>query len=113
MQEINVALFFNIMLLSKCTNLQEEQLVSVVHGLLRQGKLHFLTALREKLHSFLKERVKEVVSDYVHVPCSEGDAEETPSLANQMRRLEFEAWLAMMEHIFDRVLLYLKAVQVT
>ena len=83
-----------------------------MHGLLRQGKLHFLTALREKLQGFLKEKVKEVVSNYVQVPCSEGDADDAPSLADQMRGLEFEPWLAMMEHIFDKVLLYLKAVQV-
>ena len=92
--------------------LQEEQLISVVHGLLRQGKLHFLTALREKLQSFLREKVKETVSSYIHLPCSEGDTDEAPSLANQMRGLEFEAWLTMMEHIFDQVLLYLKAIQV-
>ena len=53
-----------------------------------------------------------MVSNYVHVPCSEGDTDEAPSLADQMRGLEFEAWLTMMEHIFDNVLLYLKAVQV-
>ena len=84
----------------------------MVHGLLRQGKLHFLTALRERLQGFLKEKVKETVSTYLQVPCAEGDADDAPSLADQMRRLEFVAWLAMMEHIFDRVLLYLKAVQV-
>ena len=85
----------------------------MVHGLLRQGKLHFLTALREKLQSFLKEKVKETVSSYLKVPCIEGDGEEPPSLADQMRGLEFELWLAMMGHIFDTVLLHLKAVQVS
>ena len=94
--------------------LQEEQLISVVHGLLRQGKLHFLTALREKLQSFLKEKTKETVSSYMclRVPCTEGDADEAPSLADRMRGLEFVPWLAMMEHVFDKVTLYLKAVQV-
>ena len=84
----------------------------MVHGLLRQGKLHFLAALREKLQGFLKERVKETVSAYLQVPCAEGDGEDPPSLADRMRGLEFEAWLAMLGHIFDEVLLHLKAVQV-
>ena len=80
----------------------------MVHGLLRQGKLHFLTALRERLQTL----VKETVSSYLKVPCVEGDGEEPPSLADRMRGLEFEPWLAMMGHIFDTVLLHLKAVQV-
>lgn len=41
-------------------SLMQERLVSVVYGLLRQGKLHFLTALREELFNFLKAQVKEV-----------------------------------------------------
>ena len=40
----------------------QERLVSVVYGLLRQSKLHFLTALREGLLAYLKLQVKEVMS---------------------------------------------------
>ena len=35
--------------------------MSVVYGLLRQSKLHFLTALREILLAHLKNQVKEVM----------------------------------------------------
>ena len=38
----------------------QERLVSVVYGLLMQGKLHFLTALREGILTRLKTFVKEV-----------------------------------------------------
>ena len=88
-------------------------MISVVHGLLRQGKLYFLTALREKLQSFLKEKVKEIASSYLKVPCLEEDTEDAPSLPDLMRGLEFEPWVSMMGHIFDSVLIYLKAVQVS
>jgi len=39
----------------------QERLMSVVYGLLRQSKLHFLTALREVLLAHLKNQVKEVM----------------------------------------------------
>ena len=55
--------------------------MSVVYGLLRQGKLHFLTALREQLHkTFLKSQVKEVIGSYLQVPLLEEEGEEQPSL---------------------------------
>ena len=43
-------------------DLWQERLVSVVYGLLRQSKLHFLTALREELLAYLKLQIKEVMS---------------------------------------------------
>lgn len=71
--------------------------MSVVYGLLRQSKLHFLTALREVLLAHLKNQVKEVMvvscrtdpdvnyiccsqilRAYLHVPEVEEEGEEPP-----------------------------------
>jgi hypothetical protein len=89
----------------------EERLVSVVYGLLMQGKLHFLTALREGILTRLKTFVKETVKTYLHIPEVEGEGVDSPSLADCMRGMEFEAWLAMMEHLFASLLNHLKTVQ--
>ena len=81
----------------------------VVLGLLRQGKFHFMAALRQSLLSFLKAKVKGVVSGYLQ---GEGFAEENSSLAECMRGMEFHAWLAMLTEVLARMLQCQSAVQV-
>ena len=82
----------------------------VVLGLLRQGKCHFLAALRQSLLSFLKAKVKGVVSGYLQ---GEGLAEENSSLAECMRSMKFEDWLVMLTEVFHRMLQCQNAVQVS
>ena len=78
-------------------------------GLLKQGKLHFLAALRESLTAFLKAKVKGILSGYLQ---GERLGEEPSSLAECMRGMEFEAWLDMLAEVFDRMLQCQNAVQV-
>lgn len=87
----------------------QEHLGLVVLGLLRQGKFHFLAALRESLLSFLKAKVKGIVSGYLQ---GETLGEEPASLAECMRGMQFEAWLEMLKEVFDRMLQCQSAVQV-
>ena len=79
-------------------------------GLLRQGKFHFLTALRENLISFLKAKVKGIITGYLQV---EEVGEEPSSLADCMRSMDFEAWTALLAEVFERMLHCQSAVQVT
>ena len=88
----------------------QEHLGLVVLGLLRQGKFHFLAALRENLLSFLKAKVKGIVSGYLQGKTS--SEEEPASLAECMRGMEFDAWLDMLSEVFDRMLQCQSAVQV-
>lgn len=78
-------------------------------GLLKQGKFHFLAALRESLTAFLKAKVKGILSGYLQ---GERLGEEPSSLAECMRGMEFEAWLDMLTEVFDRMLHCQSAVQV-
>jgi hypothetical protein len=89
----------------------EERLVSVVYGLLMQSKLHFLAALREGILTHLKSLVKETIKTYLHIPEVEGEGMDSPSLADCMRSMEFDAWLGMLEHLFSALLDHLKTVQ--
>ena len=87
----------------------------MVLGLLRQGKLHFLPALRQALLIFLKEKIKGIVAGYLQEEEEEegkGVMEEPPSLADIMRGMSFEAWLAMLSELFERVLHFQKAIKV-
>ena len=85
----------------------------VVMGLLKQGKFHFLAALRESLTGFLKAKVKGILSGYLQSEVqSERLREEPSSLAECMRGMEFAAWLDMLKEVFDRMLQCQDAVQV-
>ena len=79
-------------------------------GLLRQGKFHFLAALRKNLIDFLKAKVKGIVSGYLQ---GEDNGEEPPSIADFMREMNFEAWLDMLVEVFDRMLHCQSAVHVS
>ena len=92
-----------------CTQTQE-RLISVTFGLLRQGKVHFVTALREKLLLFLKTQVKDIVHGYLNLPSDPGD-EATP-LSQTIKELNFDPWLTLLTHVFDCLIIHLRAVQV-
>ncbi len=87
----------------------QERLTFVVMGLLRQGKLHFLAALRESLLAFLKAKVKGIISGYLQM---EQSGEEPPSIAECMRTMTFQAWMELLSEVFDRMLHCQRAVQV-
>lgn len=82
----------------------------VVRGLLRQGKFHFLTALRESLVSFLKAKMKSILQGYLHG--ERWSEEELLSVAECMRGMDFQEWLLMLTEVFDRMLQCQRAVQV-
>ena len=89
----------------------QERLISVAYGLLRQGKYHFLTALREDLLSFLKVQVRYLLITHLKVTSDPGD--DTPSLADCMRGMEFTPWLDLLSHVFASMVTQLKAVKVS
>lgn len=78
-------------------------------GLLRQGKFHFLAALRENILIYLKAKVKGILTAYLQEDVL---GEEPPSLADYMRGMAYEAWMAMLNEVFDRMLQCQNAVQV-
>ena len=88
----------------------QERLISVTFGLLRQGKVHFVTALREKLLLFLKTQVKDIVHGYLNLPSDLGD--EATSLSQTIKELNFDHWMTLLTHVFDRLIVHLRAVHV-
>ena len=72
--------------------------------------MHFLTALRDSLLSFLKLQVKAIVNDYLNLSCKPG--EEMPSMSEAMRELSFDPWMALLSHVFECLISHIAAVQV-
>ena len=90
----------------------QEKLGSVVLGLLRQDKLHFLPALREALLVFLKAKVKGVITGYLQQEVGRGQGEEPPSLADCMRTMQFQDWMDFLTEVCSRLLHFQKAIKV-
>ncbi len=84
----------------------------MVLGLLRQGKLHFLPALREALLVFLRAKIKGILAGYLQQEVGGASGVEPPSLADCMRSMNFQDWLELLQELFTRVLHLQKAIKV-
>lgn len=89
----------------------EERLVSITYGLLRQGKFGFVATLREGLLGPLKLKAREIVRTCLTNQMSGTSGEEPTSFAVQIRALSCSSWLALMNNIFNAMLIELKAIK--
>ncbi|XP_041352361.1 vacuolar protein sorting-associated protein 54-like [Gigantopelta aegis] len=91
--------------------MQEEKLVSIMFGLLRQDKLNFVDVYREEAFTALKAIIKQTVIEAV----SEADDISTEgnvgSLADQMRLLSYGQWMDLLRRIFLNVMILLRRAQ--
>ncbi|KAJ7371032.1 Vacuolar protein sorting-associated protein 54 [Desmophyllum pertusum] len=88
----------------------EDRLVSVLFGLLRKHKFHFLHLYRDEAYSTIKSTIRQTVQDIV-TDSSENE-EESQSLADALRSLDFLQWMGMLEKVFSASLNVLRRMQV-
>lgn len=91
--------------------LEEERLVSLVFGLLKQRKLNFYEIYGEEMNTTAKNIIKQCVISTVS-QIEEIDA-ETCSLADQMRMMNFPHWFDLMQNIFSKFTVFLQRVKAT
>lgn len=91
--------------------LEEERLVSMIFGMLRQGQHSFPETYRDESCVTIKALVKQTVAEMV----SKADSADTESylrrLAEQMRLLGFAEWLDLLKQIFRNLLKILHRIQ--
>ncbi|XP_041033070.1 vacuolar protein sorting-associated protein 54 isoform X1 [Carcharodon carcharias] len=92
--------------------LEEERLVSLVFGLLRQRKLDFLDIYHEEMLTAAKNIIKQSVIETI-AQMEEIDTEVVHKLADQMRMLNFPQWLDLLKSIFASFISFLKRVKAT
>uniref|UniRef100_UPI00398E7D5C vacuolar protein sorting-associated protein 54 isoform X4 n=1 Tax=Pristiophorus japonicus TaxID=55135 RepID=UPI00398E7D5C len=92
--------------------LEEERLVSLVFGLLRQRKLDFLDIYHEEMIAAAKNIIKQSVIETI-AQMEEIDTEVVLKLADQMRMLNFPQWLDLLKNIFSSFINFLKRVKAT
>ncbi|XP_069090331.1 vacuolar protein sorting-associated protein 54 isoform X2 [Pleurodeles waltl] len=91
--------------------LEEERLVSLVFGLLKQRKLNFYEIYGEEMSTTAKNIIKQCVISTVS-QIEEIDA-ETCSLADQMRMMNFPHWFDLIQTIFSKFTVFLQRVKAT
>ncbi|CAH1791272.1 unnamed protein product [Owenia fusiformis] len=91
--------------------MEEERLVAIVFGLLRQHKFNFIDVYREEACTAMKAAVKQTVVQAV----SEAEDIDTDlpvgSLADQMRLLNFTQWMTLLGQVFVNLLIILNRVK--
>ncbi|XP_048392333.1 vacuolar protein sorting-associated protein 54 isoform X2 [Stegostoma tigrinum] len=92
--------------------LEEERLMSLVFGLLRQRKLDFLDIYHEEMTAAAKNIIKQCVIETI-AQMEEIDTEVVLKLADQMRMLNFPQWLDLLKNIFTSFINFLKRVKGT
>ncbi|XP_030893676.1 vacuolar protein sorting-associated protein 54 [Leptonychotes weddellii] len=95
-----------------CQILEEERLVSLVFGLLKQRKLNFLEIYSEEMIITAKNIIKQCVINKVS-QIEEIDTDVVVKLADQMRMLNFPQWFDLLKDIFSKFTIFLQRVKAT
>ncbi|XP_005989608.1 vacuolar protein sorting-associated protein 54 isoform X2 [Latimeria chalumnae] len=92
--------------------LEEERLISLVFGLLKQRKLNFLDIYSDEMIAAAKNIVKQCVINIVS-QMEEIDTEVVVKLGDQMRIMNFPQWFELLNDIFSKFTIFLKRIKAT
>ncbi|XP_075059999.1 vacuolar protein sorting-associated protein 54 isoform X2 [Mixophyes fleayi] len=95
-----------------CQVIEEERLVSLVFGLLKQRKLDFFVIYADEMMATAKSIIKQCVISTVS-QIDEIDSELVTKLADQMRLMNFSQWLDLLQSIFSTFTIFLQRVKAT
>ncbi|KAK3733355.1 hypothetical protein QZH41_013684 [Actinostola sp. cb2023] len=90
--------------------LDEDRLVSVLFGLLRKHKFHFIHLYRDEAYSTIKSTIKQTVHGALADQAD--NEEENQSIAEIMRGLDYEQWLQILQRVFNASLEILKRIKI-
>ncbi|XP_065066741.1 vacuolar protein sorting-associated protein 54-like isoform X1 [Rhopilema esculentum] len=91
---------------------EEERLLSVVLGLLRQKRFRFLHLYKDEVYSMIKSTIKEEVYSSLYGKSTLPDnEEESPKVGEAIRAVTHQEWVAMMEKVFEVSLKLLKRIK--
>ncbi|XP_013401710.1 vacuolar protein sorting-associated protein 54-like isoform X1 [Lingula anatina] len=91
--------------------LNEEKLVAIVFGMLRQHKYNFIDVYREEACTAMKAAVKQTVVEAVSTADDINVEGAVGSLADQMRLLNFPQWMELLNEIFENLTVILRRVK--
>ncbi|XP_046847632.1 vacuolar protein sorting-associated protein 54-like isoform X2 [Xenia sp. Carnegie-2017] len=89
--------------------MDEERLVSVLFGLLRKQKFHFMRTYKEEAFATIKDSVKETARNFMS---QISFTEESKNLRQAMQSMVFKSWLEMLEVVFINALQTIKRMKI-
>ncbi|XP_035408944.1 vacuolar protein sorting-associated protein 54 isoform X1 [Cygnus atratus] len=95
-----------------CQILEEERLVSLVFGLLKQRNLNFYEIYGDEMIITAKNIIKQCVVNTVS-QIEEIDTEVVVKLADQIRMMNFPQWFDLLKDIFSKFTIFLKRIKAT
>ncbi|XP_019404729.1 PREDICTED: vacuolar protein sorting-associated protein 54 isoform X2 [Crocodylus porosus] len=95
-----------------CQILEEERLISLVFGLLKQRKLNFYEIYGDEMIITAKNIIKQCVVSTVS-QIEEIDTQVVIKLADQMRMMNFPQWFDLLKSIFSKFTIFLKRIKAT
>ncbi|XP_019372140.1 PREDICTED: vacuolar protein sorting-associated protein 54 [Gavialis gangeticus] len=95
-----------------CQILEEERLISLVFGLLKQRKLNFYEIYGDEMIITAKNIIKQCVVSTVS-QIEEIDIQVVIKLADQMRMMNFPQWFDLLKSIFSKFTIFLKRIKAT
>uniref|UniRef100_A0A8C5SXL7 Vacuolar protein sorting-associated protein 54 n=1 Tax=Laticauda laticaudata TaxID=8630 RepID=A0A8C5SXL7_LATLA len=96
----------------ECQILEEERLISLVFGLLKQRKLNFFEIYGDEIITTAKNIIKQCTVNIVS-QTEEIDKDVVVKLADQMRMLNFLQWFELLKSIFSNFIVFLKRIKGT
>ncbi|KAL7991338.1 hypothetical protein Chor_015594 [Crotalus horridus] len=96
----------------ECQILEEERLISLVFGLLKQRKLNFFEIYGDEIIITAKNIIKQCIVNVVS-QTEEIDTDIVVKLADQMRMLNFPQWFELLKSIFSNFIVFLKRIKGT
>ncbi|XP_070588671.1 vacuolar protein sorting-associated protein 54 isoform X2 [Erythrolamprus reginae] len=96
----------------ECQILEEERLISLVFGLLKQRKLNFFEIYGDEIIITAKNIIKQCIVNVVS-ETEEIDTDVVVKLADQMRMLNFPQWFDLLKSIFSNFIVFLKRIKGT
>lgn len=88
----------------------EEKLIAIVLGMLRQHNFEFVNVLREEAFTALKATIKQSVIEAVATADDIDTEGNVGSLADQMRLLNYTQWMQMLKNVFHNILIIINRV---
>eukprot|EP00079_Xenopus_tropicalis_P035885 XP_017949656.1 PREDICTED: vacuolar protein sorting-associated protein 54 isoform X2 [Xenopus tropicalis] len=91
---------------------EEERLVSLVFGMLKQRKLDFFEIYSDEMMATAKNIIKQCVVNTVS-QIEEIDSEVVTKLTDQIRMMNFSQWFGLLQNIFSKFTIFIERVKAT
>lgn len=97
--------------LNETNPVEEERLLTIVFGMLRLQRLSFVDVFREEAYTAIKTVIKQTVIEALSREDNIDVGQRLNGIFEQLGFIDFINWLALIEEVFETLLILLKRIQ--